>query len=413
MKRMWLGVVGLPVLLAMAPYCGGGIEPVGQDQNAATELQGELVRTRCDTEEFRYFADTVVLHYRAAQESRGSLFDPGSVMVSAREANNSQVHDCQRLISRQDGVDRPVLRYGPLVGLLISPERVQLPVPREGRIVAEIVNHDEESYGPLGIPKGLSCLWIRHDADATPAWLAAIVPPGASGCASTTVEDLPSMTLMVNAIPVEDGTPSEDLPHTGRWMWDSGGAQQFIGIQCGDAWCEIGPDGFNGTRRIVSVDSVPGWYDEQLLAIPGDQLMVSGLTGLIVPGEDNRIAESPQIQNVRPRGKYGLHVATLYFRGRDTATWSRYAEKFALPMREFASGHPVFMNPADTTVPGPEDPNPLRRFRTPNSPWTGVRRCDVTHSGSGTVRWAWSEDDEGFWVPCAEGCCMVRGMGGT
>ena len=38
--------------------------------------------------------------------------------------------------------------------------------------------------------------------------------------------------------------------------------------------------------------------------------------------------------------------------------------------------------------------------------WAAVRRSGHSHSGKRTVRWAWSERDEGIWSFCTAGCCM-------
>src|SRR5206468_1154732 len=71
-----------------------------------------------------------------------------------------------------------------------------------------------------------------------------------------------------------------------RWDWDAVHRQQYIGIKCGAAWCEIGDSGFVPSPGVTSpptFDPVPGvtvspeaikrtwrvkgWYDEQLVPV--------------------------------------------------------------------------------------------------------------------------------------------------
>lgn len=380
----------------------------------AEQFEEDLTSIRCDTEEFRDFADLAVLRVRAADGHRKVAFNPADMAVSARALNNSQVHDCQRLIAPTDnrGTGGP-LEYGPLVALLISPERVERPIPAAGRVVAEFVNYDKQSYDPLGIPGGYSCLWLRFDPDAAEPWMAAIFRPADGGCARAEFHGDPQQTLEVHALRADDG--GHDYPSTGRWMWSADSAQQFIGSRCGDAWCEIGPRGFVGTERIPTARNAPGRFDEQLLAVSdrapsgAARLAVSGLTGVIVPGEDNHLTEVPA-NNYAPPGGQGFHVASMSFDGSDDAAWRIYADKFALDPEGPRSGIRIFLHPEDSDLW--PDVNRPRRFRNEQvRDWVEVRRCNVSHSGSGTVRWAWSETDEGFWVPCDAGCCLVRTLG--
>lgn len=386
-----------------APGEGTTVHPISSDQELAEKFQN----IRCDTEPFRDFADRVVVTSRRA-DSRA--LDPDEFIVAAGELNNSQVHDCQRLIKPGGPQAAAPLVYGPLVAIFVSPERVSQTVPSDGHVVAEIVNYDSAAYDPLGIEPGVSCLWIAPHPDGT-GLTAAIHGPVDDNCVRADFDADPASMMDVAILQVEQGAP--EYPSTGRWMWDADGRLQFIGIRCGDAWCEIGPEGFVGTDRIATAEDVPGRFDRQLLAYqaaPGDSLMVSELTGLIAPGQDNVLAEYPTRENnPNPRGSRGLHVATMSFTGADTAAWAAYAGKFALDPQEFRADHPVFMHPDDNGLPS--DVNPLRRFQNGHmSPdqWVSVRRCNVSHSGSGTVRWAWNETDEGFWVPCDAGCCVVQ-----
>lgn len=369
------------------------------DGPASVSLQERLAQTPCDTEPFRYFADAVVLAVRG-DSTHGVYANAASELVSAAELNNSQRHDCQRLITgdRQQG-----LGYGPLVALFVSPALIKQQVPPEGRVVAELVNYGDVAYTPLGIPTGYSCLWIGQHPERPHLLVAGVIPPDIGGCASTLRDGDLAVPLQVRELTIDTGRAS--YPSTGRWMWDETRGSQFIGMRCGNAWCELGRNGFVGTDHIASAADVPGRFDRQLLAVTqGSSLEVSGLTGVITPGRDNELTENPSGD---APGNRDLHVATLSFLGEDMEAWHAYATKFALDPEGPWTDLEIFMNPADNGVP--PDVNPLRRFRNGRmADWKAVRRCDVTHSGSGTVRWAWSEDDEGFWVPCDKGCCMVR-----
>ena len=134
----------------------------------------------------------------------------------------------------------------------------------------------------------------------------------------------------------------------------------------------------------------------------GEGRVPFGEAGRIEPGEDNRVAES---RTPAPRPDDSLHVATMTFQGSDAEAWGAYADKFALDPAGMDARHPIYLS----TVTGPTG-DLVWRVRSRQSLWTPASRSASAHSGSGTVRWAWSETDEGFWVPCDAGCCISTGV---
>src|SRR5207245_9510779 len=91
-------------------------------------------------------------------------------------------------------------------------------------------------------------------------------------------------------------------PPVARWDWDPAHHEQYIGIKCGVAWCEVGSQqfapapaltagpsfdpvtGFTATTGSDHVYTIKGWYDEQQLAVPaGDGLAPGACHGVLMP----------------------------------------------------------------------------------------------------------------------------------
>lgn len=418
LSKTLIAVFGLMIVVAVLAWSSGHLSadqdprdrrPLSEPRNPPQEIAPEeigpaTIETLCDTEDFRDLADRVIW---SLYEGHPTLKDTAAVLISSKDMNNSQAHDCQRLAEGRS--------FGPLVALMISTRRVERDPFLRPSLVADIVNHSASVYAPLGIPAGLSCLWLRPDPDADSGLSAAIEPSDRTACVGEAAPPASAFSLEVRRLQIEKG--GGVYPSTGRWMWDDSARQQFIGIRCGEGWCEIGEPGFTGTAAIPMSRDVPGWFDEQYLAVPGpggQTLRPSNLYGRIVPGIDNKAVENRSPTSWAEAGASAkpMHVATMYFDGQDSAAWDLYADKLGL-RRSAQHGPHGFMYRATLrrTFPIPflGRTDTIREVQTPQGPWIRVNRCNTSHAGSGTVRWAWSEDDEGFWVPCEEGCCLVHG----
>jgi hypothetical protein len=181
-------------------------------------------------------------------------------------------------------------------------------------------------------------------------------------------------------------------------MWDRLSQEHYIGVRCGNGWCEMGVD-FEGTKEpFLNSDSVPGWYDEQILSYahsPTD-LRPSRLLG--------RIAPVPGLDALKPehfQGDDGNVVATISLENIGGATGemvAAYRQKFRMPesgmrseLRLKNQGSPQFSGGVG------------RNWKS------AVYNKHTVHAPTGAVRWAWSEQDEDGWTPCEVGCCRTDG----
>ncbi|MEO5511092.1 MAG: hypothetical protein ABIV28_06540 [Longimicrobiales bacterium] len=357
---------------------GAAAPDTGKGPTRARPFMDHAHAGRCDTELFTKFAkDTAIATIRNA------------ALVSSEYLLTNEVHDCQRLITGTT--------LGPLVAILVDTARSRTGSFGNG-VVADILNYDEAPYAYLSIKPALSCLWIQKGTEEDGSdWVAAVRQPVVTGgCPSETFNGAPdpATVLIVKRMKQIGGGV---YPTTGRWMWDSIGHNQFIGIRCGDAWCEMGPKGYKSHTVITNERSVPGWYDQQMMTY-----LPQGSTTLTLSNLFGTIRPASGIGSSNPTSSSGAHVANLEFDGTDAAALAAFRTKFGFsgnrgPLN-FRIASPV---PGDTAT---------RRFRMGNSgAWKKlVYNPHTQHAGKRIVRWAWSETDEMAWFPCDVGCCRTE-----
>lgn len=395
--RKVAGIVGVVALGTILTSC-----PRPEYHGGLPFVELTVVDARCDTELYHRFVRALEEADSRVDGNLQQRREPRQ-LVSQADLDKTVVHDCQRLII--DG------RLGPLVAILVSTENVQRNNFTEGIVVAEIVNYDDQPYDLLGIEPGLSCLWVRGDVVSDPhgrEWIAAIRrPTERNSCVHEDFASEPpeSEHLTINRVSHNETTLRADLryPSTGRWMWD--GANQFIGIRCGEAWCEFGR-GFSGTDSLATAADVPGWYDEQLLSYTppeGGPLVLSNILGRIEPAREF-YAGSVDLTTDR-------HVATVTLRLTETVTAAA-----DLGMAGSATTEPALeAYSRKLKVQGLDSPTEIHARRE-GPVWWQLRARGHTwvdadhnphnpHAGHGAVRWAWSDKDEGVWIACDGGCC--------
>ncbi len=143
-------------------------------------------------------------------------------------------------------------------------------------------------YPALGIAPNFNCLYIYFDIGGV--LRAKMVPvanpgPNADACFSAVDPNAPGgipLQIVRHLVTNED-----DVPQAARWDYDDANKQQYIGIKCGSAWCEIGAAGFVSSGGYLAAPSAPpgearvignkGWYDQQYLS------MYDATTGRLVP----------------------------------------------------------------------------------------------------------------------------------
>lgn len=355
-----------------------------------------------------------------------------NILVSAPVLPNRLVHDCQKLLVPGRHVYGPLVALQPAVfdHILKQTDAMRPPAahekPRETFVptfvLADILNFSGIPYPRLNIyADTLNCLVVRGDPRGDPRTWAAEVLQSAS-CTKPIRFSKAVTPLEIKVIPYSNATVGAPSIHTGltesshkstaRWGWD--GVSQYLGVNCGWAWCEFGPRGFKGSR--AAVGDVLGLRDEQFLAeadptVPaGAQsggLRPSWVWGLINP--DTGLAHYGHLEL-----RQGRHVARITLTdspatGLTMAAATHpahdvYDRRFRLVrgqpgvsftdlfMQEVVQGQDTIYNIAPR-------PNPAT--------WTKTIRCPWSHAVVGAVRWRWERNDEAIWLACINGCCTA------
>lgn len=321
--------------------------------------------------------------------------------------------------------------------------------------VAEIYTYGT-GYPPLGIGPNFSCLHLYFDATGVLSAKMFKVPgSGDSGCSATVDLNDPSATRL--SVIRTAGLGASDYPPVARWDWDPVNNQQYIGIKCGAAWCEIGARGDKpftvsaghaptaGSTVVPNVLAVKGWYDEQFLAIKNDagEMIPSGLRGIVIPDPDLVTKHKSNFEQDGwvPVAYVGLETMSG---GADAAKY--YKQKFnfdpvpaQLPLTRMNMLSLCYGTRSHCHVPmpispaigcGPDQKLPFIWFI--NRVWVKLEsasrdrvlyRCvtrrdhlaAVTALGistPATTRWRWLALDETTWDYCdAAGCCETNGNG--
>lgn len=294
-------------------------------------------------------------------------------------------------------------------------------------------------YDPLGIRPGFSCLYLWK----ANTWQARLVSLGdsLSPCLEpmdTTSRDIVGGTqLQVKAAVLDTLLGPEDIPPVARWDWD--GKQQYIGIRCGDEWCEIGSPGFTasasanatamGPGLLAAIEDIPitglaqandagklrvlsvkGWYDEQRLDVRDKkgQLILSDIVGTAVP--------HPALGSL-PAGSFQKNwvpVASLHVTGDYSGKVQLKKGVNRLYMCQGTATDCLGPTATKTCSSLDQDPADLWWARIVSAAGDTTEHC-VRRRGHGgmaipaaAARWNWSEVDAKTWVACEGGCCTVN-----
>ena len=304
------------------------------------------------------------------------------------------------------------------------------------RIGALILNLGQEyRVDNFVIRPGYNCLYMW----LAPTWQARIVPvPTDSACLKPILPDTFSTgTGNLKVIPDWSGGTRDDYPPVARWDYDETNRQYYIGVKCGLAWCEIGGANFSPNppyrgpfpAEVARVRRIKGWYDEQLLAVPGPSgtLVPSRLKGTLIPHPALGRYTATDFD-----GKWSV-AAYVALDGGSPQEFDHYMNKYNLTRA--AVGDPVERLNRIELCQGTrgkcgisfwEKPTcgglnfigmgQVRwwaRVTSPASPKPRVHcvaRIDHTSVGRhipGTARWRWIIGDETSWTRCIEGCCEM------
>jgi hypothetical protein len=300
------------------------------------------------------------------------------------------------------------------------------------------------TFGPgnpeLGIGPNFNCLYVYYDrANKLSAKMVKVgkLAPDTSACRASVDPNTAAGTEL--EVKPRNGQPF-DLPAVARWDYDDLGKVQYIGIKCGNAWCEIGSPGFHPSpRHVASSPTIPGekkvlenkgWHDEQFLAVlnTAGEPIPSRLKGTVVPHPDLL---------TRTVDNYKATFLPVAFVGFDMAGGNQqalayYKAKFnfdPVPVSQLKNMNKLELCFGTTSecdnMPAP----PAGSACATNVDAAGRRwwvrlvggrdntikhRCVIRREHPAlpvgvrfakTARWRWLLADETVWHECTQGCC--------
>ncbi len=292
-------------------------------------------------------------------------------------------------------------------------------------------------YSALGIAQGWNCL-VLFPAFSQSGYSAVVAPVrDPRDCVGSQDSTLQGDTLWVHNHG-NGGLGRGHVPPVGRWDRDPVSGEQYMGLACGDDWCEVTRTkhyvsspryglGSSAPKRDRAVFAIKGWYDEQPLAIrpagnPNGPLVPAPFMGTIVP------SAALDTMSVAWFTKKWVPAARISL----TSASHVYQAKYGLSQGQPPHGSPAMkmatfevcrgMSNRDCSVPESQDcsagtqPDGYMWFWR-ITPIQGDRRygCIDRHDHSGlgrhipgTARWRWVKEDEKLWVRCGEGCCPAN-----
>lgn len=353
--------------------------------------------------------------------------------VIGQTADIPELHDCQRLVVVDTASG--VLVYDSVAAVFANPRGAHytddsLVTPRA---LALVYFPYSGRYAPLHLETPMSCLWVQRLNTGLAAWIRPVATPDDCLAPEKGAQDR-SRALEVRTHVNVARAPRQDttIYNVARWDWDERTRTQFIGVRCGNAWCEVGVRNFGDspfhldatteTQATFAGLRVKGHYDEQQLAEwRNGRIQVGANRGTIYP--------TPQL---------AAFAAALPAEG----VWTRVAE---INMSPDVGSYDAMLNLVGNNRPvtagdravlsicrgSPKSCVPSRRSRfdsnacqaTSDGRWYArITRpgrppayfC-VVHRGHtkadnipAVVRWRWRDDDETVWVRCAFGCCEIN-----
>ena len=405
----------------------------------------------------------------------GVLQFPNGLSVPGPQTNVPEFNDCQRILIRSSN---GALSYGPLMAVFASYRLDSLKIPKDtlsddARIFAavEVLNYSRTFHYPsLGIGPYFNCLYIYGTSTQLHARMR-YVGAKEEQCADTfSPSQVPGNELAVIVTQAGYFNDSADYPPVARWDWDNAHGIQYIGVRCGNAWCEIGPgsavnpavpaftpsppykqapvsntggeSGVNVGSQEDRLRAIKGWYDQQYLAIQsGNVATPTHLRGTVFP--DTSLGKLTKQEFIENKWRAVSHIALeKQLPGpRVTADYNAaltyYKTKFNLDPVPAGSAisamnHVLICSGTINTchVPWPATTSMKRSCgnvalgQAKNTPrlWLKITssvsdtmyRCATpyTHDGveiPATARWRWLAGDETSWRKCPSGCCEMDG----
>lgn len=266
--------------------------------------------------------------------------------------------------------------------------------------------------------KGVYCVHLKHVGGDGSNWKAYIIPVSGTACPA------PGPSTPSLAVQYYVGFPAQaddDYPGTMRLGVDDNGSP-FIIARCGKAECFIGsprvvgaiqaptdyhdPDGaLHGQRE----KAVRLWHDEQNLALthPGN---------VLYPAVRARIVPLKNINKKTKTADFDKHFVpmawiTVPFLPDPGVKYGTGADMHGMRLRP--GNNLLWIGYAKTTGTWYAQIEPYDDHFQPLSPVVryAVPVRYTAHANAqnyaGAARFAWMATDDGLWVPCDQGCCIV------
>lgn len=330
-----------------------------------------------------------------------------------RRVEIPEYHDCQWLVNDQGNA------YHEGRVAVFSVETTQ-PTGLAAIIFSEVVYGN----GVRRIDPGVTCVYLDTTHPNAVNWKAAYVHD-TGGPTDPLCDDEPPNTTPINVFRTASG---HDIPQVARWDWDPGPGQsdrQAFGIPCVDPdgerhWCTVGAAGsirhtvHPGNKTSTAVVNIPGWYDEQQLAVMTGTGLHPDSVATIFPDDQLDVLNSEA--DYQNKGWIDVAYVTMSHAIPD------YESKFNFKVTPDSTqvnviaichGEPDGTNcPMNGQTPSPENAT-WRWWARITAPDNTVvyRKVKQPHPHGQSVppvtRWRWLDNDESFWIRCIQGCCEV------
>jgi hypothetical protein len=171
-------------------------------------------------------------------------------------------HDEQYLIANGNGSRGPYGKVAVIIDLAQGDDYFNA-----GKPVAFVHIGPNGSMLPAPFDRrGYQCVFLRRNGDA---WAAAFMAisvqsdtAARNACLKATMPSSANATVFRR---IEMPSPTSEPPSpVARWDWDAQNTRQYLGIRCGNGWCEIGATGSTSSGG----NHLKGRYDEQHVVLP-------------------------------------------------------------------------------------------------------------------------------------------------
>ena len=372
-----------------------------------------------------------------------------------------EFHDCQRFIIDSMGEDVYGSLYAIYASLNLASLALRIDSLRDTTIHPEYIGkvaavpaatvfsyggtsldpgyRDKGVYNQLHIGPYWNCLYMWRQGERWRAWM--IGEEYSDRCRDPLVIDPLRSGRTELMVTVHPSGSQGMVPPVARWDWDEARRQQYIGIACGEAWCDVSQalypkQGLVPPPVILSWDPIPGlmaarpfevdrvtkvkgWYDAQRLALMGanGRPYPSKIWGVVIPHPTLGRQTGTLLQTLGADSMW-VHVATALV-----------TENYSGKVLRLLAGQENKIYLCDgtagacgtTKVCGPP-PSGATRL------WTKVTHKDAVGkivavylcetkripannpppTVPGTARWRWLRDDETTWKRCDPGCCETN-----